>query len=228
MMRVVINLLIVILFFPAAALAQGGPDGTKPQGKNLAIPEGWMVRLDQPKEDFILSSKPDSGDTYFVNMTPGWHITTGPRAIFYHKDNVAEGNFKLESTIYLFDTKGRNREAFGLFIGGSDLDGDNQEYIYFLLRNTGEFLVKKRMGTETETIQGWTATDAMVKFEGDPESSAKNNFQLSVAGDKVIFSLNGDELTSISTEGIQSSGIYGLRVNHNINLHISSLKLTNL
>lgn len=227
-MRVIINLLILALVFSGGVLAQGGPDGTKPQGENLKIPEGWQVRLDQPKADFVLSSEPDSGDIYFVNMTPGWHITTGPRAIFYHKDNIAKGNFKLESTIYLFDTKGRDREAYGLFIGGTNLDNDEQKYIYFLLRNTGEFLVKERMGTETETIQGWTATDAMVKFEGDPDTSAKNDFQLSVEGDQIIFSLNGTKLTSISTEGVQTGGIYGLRVNHSINLHVSSLILTNL
>ncbi len=203
-----------------------GPDGSAPQGENLKVPEGWDWRFDRVSaEEVNIGSDPESADVYFVNMTPGWHITTGPAGIYYHEDNNAEGDFTLSSTTYLFDTKGRNREAFGLFIGGENLDNDNQSYLYFLLRNTGEFLIKRRIGDETFVVNNWTKTSAMNIFTDETESSAENNFEIKVHGDEVMFSLNGELISSFEKGDLPTNGKYGLRVNHSINLHISDIIL---
>ncbi len=221
------SLFVSIIFFGSSLIvAQGGPDGSKSQGENLKVPEGWEWRFDRVSaEEVNVGADAESADIFFVNMTPGWHITTGPAGIYYHEENMAEGDFTLSSTIYLFDTKGRNREAFGLFIGGENLDGEDQSYTYFLIRNTGEFLIKRRMGEETSVVQSWTKTDAMNMFTDETESSAQNDFEIKVRGDEVTFSLNGELLSSFEKGDIATEGVYGFRVNHAINLHISSLVL---
>ncbi len=222
-MKYLAQIMLASLFFTGLAYAQG-PDGSRPQGENLGIPEGWTVRFDNNAEAFTLSAKPDTGDVYFVNMTPGWHITTGPRAIFYHEDNMASGNYTLSSKIYLFDTKGRDREAFGLFIGGQNLDNEQQEYLYFLLRNTGEYLVKLRRGDATETVVEWTETGAMNRFiAGEESTTAENDLAVRVRDGKLSFLLNGQVLTSLDASGFTTDGHYGLRVNHAINLHVANL-----
>lgn len=224
-MKKVATLIVSYIVLSSMAFAQGVADGSKPQGENLKVPEGWEWRFDKADAEVKVGADAESADIFFVNMTPGWHITTGPAGIYFHPGNKAEGDFTLDSKIYLFDTKGRDREAFGLFIGGKDLKGEKQSYVYFLIRNTGEYLIKKRTGTETSTIQGWTKSDAINLVTDEPETSAENNFQIKASGDDLTFSINGTVLLSMEKGDINTKGQYGFRVNHSINLHISSLKL---
>ncbi len=217
---------VVLTFLCTGLIAQNRPDGSTPQGEDLKVPEGWSVRLDHPNVETKIGDDSETADIYFVNMTPGWHITTGPSAIFYHPENTVSGNYNIKSKIYLFDTKGRNREAFGMIFGGKNLDKENQEYVYFLIRNTGEYLIKTRAGSETATIKGWTATDAMTMFTDKTESTAENNFEVNISAEKITFYLNDQKLTSIPSEGISTDGIFGLRVNHSNNLHIATLVAT--
>tara|TARA_R110002124_G_scaffold246052_2_gene411153 strand:+ start:15886 stop:16569 length:684 start_codon:yes stop_codon:yes gene_type:complete len=224
-MKKATGFIFTILLTTSFVFAQGKPDGSKPQGENLKTPKGWEWIFDKAAADVKVGSEAETADVFFVNMTPGWHITSGPAGIYYHPENKVEGDYTLNSKIYLFDTKGRDREGFGIFIGGNDLKGEGQSYIYFLLRNTGEYLVKKRTGTEMSTIKGWTKTDAMKMFTTETESSAENNFQVRVAGGEMTFSLNGEVLTSMEKGDLNTDGQYGFRVNHSVNLHISSLKV---
>jgi hypothetical protein len=224
-MKKVSLILCSVLILSAIAVAQERPDGSKPQGENQKVPQGWQWRFDKAT-DVNVGSDAENADVFFVNMTPGWHITSGPAGIYHHPKNVAKGDFTLDSKIYLFDTKGRNREAFGLFIGGKNLENDKQSYVYFLVRNTGEFLIKRRMGSETETLMSWTKSDAINLFTEETESSAENDFQVKVSGDSITFSMNGSELATMNKGDLNTEGKYGFRVNHSINLHISSLTLS--
>lgn len=222
-MKRLLGILITVFVFTPLVYGQGIPDPQIPQGENLAVPEGWEVRLDKAMPEVVIGADAETADIFFVNMTPGWHVTTGPRAIFYHPANVVSKDFKIKSLIHLFDTKGRDREGFGLFFGGKNLQEDDQEYIYFLIRNTGDFLVKSRKGAETETIVGWTASDAIIKFMAGDDPTGTNELAVEVVEGVLEFSINGSMVTSISAEGHNTDGIFGLRVNHQVNLHVEDL-----
>ena len=219
-------LFLLITGITPLVFGQGMPDAKIPQGENLKVPEGWEVRLDRPQENLIISSQPDSGDIYFVNMTPGWHVTTGPRAIFWHPENKAVGDYTINASIHLFDTKGRDREGFGIFFGGSNLNGEDQEYIYFLIRNTGDYLIKSRKGSETMNITEWVSSDAIVKYEAGSESTALNKFSVKVQANSISFYINNQKLMDVDRSDWQTDGIFGLRVNHAVNLHIEDLSLS--
>lgn len=214
---------VTLLFLPFAVMAQ--PDPATPDGENLMVPESWQVRLDRPNPDVVIGADGESADIFFVNMTPGWHITTGPAAIFYHPELTAEGSYTMEATIHLFDP-GERREAYGVFMGGQNLDGDEIVYDYFLLRNTGEFLLKRRSGSETSIIQDWTASDAVNTFGPDTGSSVENHLRVDVHEETVTFSVNGTEVASTSRDQIMTDGIAGLRINHALNVHVSDVKVT--
>jgi len=220
-----ILLAFIVMTFPLVATAQLDP--ATPDGKNLMVPESWKVRLDHSNPDAMIGSDPDSVDIYFVNMTPGWHITTGPAAIFYHPDLMADGNYTLESTFHLFDPDDR-REAYGVFMGGQNLESDDIMYDYFLLRNSGEFLIKRRTGSETSLIQDWTVNDSILEFGPETESSVENHFRVDVLKDTVTFSVNGVEVARESRDRVMTDGIAGLRINHALNVHVSDLKVTPL
>lgn len=193
---------------PTPATAQECPDGE--------FPEGWEARFD--REGMSMD------DLCMVAMPPGLHITTGPRLIAYHPDSVAAGDFRIESETFLFDPEGR-REAFGFFIGGSDLQGPDQRYTYFLLREGGEFLVKARSGTATPVVQDWTAHPAIASYATKPEraNTAKNVLALEADGDELRFFVNGEQVWSGPRGDLATDGVFGLRVNHRLNLHVTTI-----
>ena len=200
----------------AATLALADFGTLEAQENQGPFPEGWEVRFDREGSSME--------DVSFEVMRPGMHITTGPAMIAYHPDSLATGDFRIESEVFLFDP-GRRREAFGFFVGGSDLQGPNQRYTYFLLREGGEFLVKTRSGTETGVVQDWTAHSAIVSFASKPAdaSTAKNVLVLEAEGDELRFSVNGEQVWSGPREGLETEGVFGLRVNHGLNIHVTTI-----
>jgi hypothetical protein len=180
--------------------------------QDLERPTGWKVRFDRPTtHDSTLR---------FVDMPPGWHITTGPAAIFYDPARVAAGTYRVSSETYLFP--GERREAFGVFIGGQDLETPNQRYVYFLIRKDGRFLIKQRRGSSASELQGWTEHSAIVKHDGG-EGTAKNVLGIDVTSDTVTFLVNGATVARLPREGLTTDGIVGLRVNHALNIHVTTL-----
>ncbi len=177
-------------------------------------PEGWEARFD--REEFSMD------DINFMAMPPGLHVTTGPAFIAWHPDSVAAGDFRIESETFLFDPEGR-REGFGFFVGGSDLHGAEQAYTYFLLRDGGEFLVKRRDGEETSVVAGWTAHPAIVSWADKSGSTAKNVMALEAEGPEMRFFVNGEQVWSGPRGELPTAGIFGLRVNHALNLHVTTI-----
>lgn len=182
--------------------------------QDLERPADWKVRFDQPAPDTAI---------YFVSMPPGWHITTGPAAILYDPERQAEGDYRVEAEVNLFP--GERREGFGIFVGGDDLDGADQSYIYFLIRKDGNYLIKRRTGSDTEVIVPWTPDDAIVKHDGG-EGTAKNTLAIVCGSDQVRFLVNGSEVKSLPRADLNVDGVVGLRVNHRLNIHVTSLEVT--
>jgi hypothetical protein len=178
-------------------------------------PTEWKVRFDRPG--------PADSAIYFVSMPPGWHITTGPAAILYDPARTARGDYRVESEIFLFPVE--RREAFGVFIGGANLDGPGQAYTYFLIRKDGSFLIKERSGGDTRVVHPWTEHSAIVPHPGG-EETAKNVLAIEVAGETVRFLVNGQQVTGVPRSEVLTEGVVGLRVNHNLNLHVTSLEVT--
>jgi len=181
------------------------------QNADLKRPADWNIRFDKPAPDSAI---------YFVDMPPGWHITTGPAAILYNPENSARGTYTLHSEIYLFP--GEYREGYGVFFGGQDLAGDGQAYTYFLLRKDGQFLVKQRTGEETATLIPWTANDAIVPHTGG-EDPVKNVIDVKVGPSDVAFVVNGTEVGRLEKAKLPTDGVFGLRINHRLNVHVTTL-----
>ncbi|MBI2683126.1 MAG: hypothetical protein HYX26_07925 [Acidobacteriales bacterium] len=189
---------------------------TKAPAKELKPPADWKLRLDKPLA-------PGKEPLSFVEMAPGWHVTTNSSAaILYHPARSAKGSFTIESEMFLFSTE-HIHEGYGVIFGGSDLEGPNQAYIYFLLRGDGQFIVKRRAGDATETLVPWTPSTVILPMK--PDANVKNALKVVVGAETIDFFANGEKLTSLARKGIVTDGVVGLRINHGINIHVSSLKL---
>jgi hypothetical protein len=173
------------------------------------LPAGWQARLDSP------SAKLDG--VKFEAMGGGFHVTSGPAGIYYKPDQKASGAFETHATFTQLEPA-MHPEAYGLFIGGADLQGENQKYTYFLIRQDGKFLIKKREGAATPNVMSWTESPAIKK--ADASGKMTNTLSVDVGKDNVRFLVNGTEVASQPAAQLDTNGIAGLRVNHNLNVHV--------
>jgi hypothetical protein len=112
-------------------------------------------------------------------------------------------------------------EAYGLFIGGADLAGANQKYTYFLIRQDGKFLIKRRAGAETHNVVDWADNDAVIR--ADEAGKATNALRIDVGATNAQFFVNGVSVAVIARDAaLPMDGIVGLRVNHNLDVHIAN------
>ena len=208
------SLVILSLSFAAVVHAQRGRGGGPPPpprpvaGHGVEVP-GWWARVDDPKEGLT--------GLKFTAMNGGLHAITGPNMIFWDPQQMASGKYTVKATFTVAKPPSHN-VAYGLFIGGSDLDEDNQKYSYFVIREDGQFLVRKRDGANTSSVGGnWAANPAVMGRVGGVQ---KNELSIQVGGGSVSFMANGKEVASHPATAIDTSGIVGLRVGHGMDIQI--------
>lgn len=220
MKRVILWMVVVSMSAVAvhAQMAQTPAEKTQAQKEPTPakeeMPAGWVMRTDQPLE---------KAPPRFWTMPPGWHITSGPAAIYYDPAQIARGEFRLESQQFLFPP-GERFEGYGFFFAGRDLDGPNQTYTYFLLRRDGKFTIKQRAGEQVKEVVPWTEHAAIAKHDGS-DNAVKNEPAIEARAADVDFIVNGQRVHSIPRAQLNPEGAVGLRVNHRVNIHITYLAI---
>ena len=174
-------------------------------------PAGWHVRLDR--------ANADRSQIAFSNMGPGMHVTSGPAAIYWSASNAKTGTYSAEVTFTQMKAP-THAEAYGMIWGANALDGEGQNYLYFVIRGDGKYLVRHRAGTATHDVQAWTEHPAIVKQGADGKQ--KNTLRVEVTATASRLFANGQLIKEIPRTGMTATvdGIVGLRVNHNLDVHI--------
>jgi hypothetical protein len=198
----------------AQAVTKDAPDPDKKVAGGGTLPAGWSGRTDRPSQNLA--------DAKFVQQGAGFHVTAGPPAIYWNPSNTASGNYTLRAT-FTQPKPSAHPEAYGLFFGGKNLDQPGQDYAYFIVRQNGQYMIKHRAGAETHTIVDWTAHPA-IKPVAEGSAPAVNDLQVRFTADSAHFMVNGQ--TVKSTQRIGADGIYGLRVNHNLEVQIDNFGVT--
>ncbi len=180
-----------------------------------ALPKGWMGRGDDGAK---------AEESKFVVMGTGWHVTSGPAAIYWNGLST-KGPFTATAT--LSQTKApEHPEAYGLFFMGKDLKAKNQSYAYFIVRGDGKFMVNHRAGEEVHKIVPWTDNAAINK--ADAKGAATNILTVDASkSDSIRLLVNGKQVHALGGDHFgNTDGLVGVRVNHNLDVHISDLKVT--
>jgi hypothetical protein len=185
-------------------------------------PKGWKVRADRSAS----ATDPDAAGTIkFVTMGTGFHATNPQAAVYWNPANTATGNYTLKGTFTLMKPSGHTN-FYGLVFGGSDLEGAKENYNYFLVAQDGTWLVKHREGEETKDIAPKTANDAVKK----PDASGKsvNALEVRVQPSKIDYVVNGTVVHSTPKTGLaaKTDGIYGIRVNHLLEVHVDNFAVS--
>jgi len=178
------------------------------------LPDGWSMRLDD--KDMTKAAK-------FVTMGSGFHVTSGGAAIYWQPKDEQKDDYTVSAT---FGQRAKNvghgdlGEAYGLFVGGRDLsDASKQTYLYFEVRQGGQFIVNHRAGAEVHKIVDWTPASSVHKFDDSPNSNA---LAIKVASDSVRFLVNGTQVQALPRTALKDlSGNVGIRVNHNLDVHVA-------
>jgi hypothetical protein len=181
-------------------------------------PKGWKMRVDQS----TAATDPDAGGSIkFVTMGTGFHATNPQAAVYWNPANVATGLYTLKGTFTLMKPSGHTN-YYGLVFGGSNLEGAKQEYLYFMVAQNGTWLVKLRFGDTTSTIA--QAPNNAVK-KPDASGKSTNALEVRVGAEKIDFVVNGTVVNSTPKMGTtdHTNGIYGIRVNHLLEVHIDGL-----
>src|SRR3954447_13528485 len=181
-------------------------------------PKGWMVRADRSTS----ASDPDGAGTIkFMAMGSGFHAVNPQAAVYWNPANTVSGNYTLKGSFTLLKPSGHTN-YYGLVFGGSDLDNAKQTYTYFLVAQDGTWLVKKRTGdAATDNVLPKTANDAVKKPGADGKST--NALEVRVGADKIDYVVNGTVVGSSPKSGVKTDGIYGMRVNHLLEVQIDGV-----
>lgn len=204
----------IAVFTIAFAIATTGaaPIAAGAQGP-LPRPAGWRLLVDGAVRDTV----------HYVQMPPGWHITTGPGALLFDPAYQASGRFAVEAEIFLFP--GTSESGYGVFVGGTALDGPGASYLAYVARRDGSVRLEQVRAGARQALLDWTRAESIKPSQG-MEEPVRNVLRLSVERDSIVLEANGSRVTALPRADLSVDGVFGFRAGPDVNLHASRLDHT--
>lgn len=213
---------IVALGVWVAVAAAGAQPRPKPPV--VGLPGGWLARIDPPAErrgakaaDLILAPEGDAT-----------RIGAGPPAVYWLPSSTGTGSYEVHGTI----SQGKALPAgyYGVFVGGSSLDGGPVNYLYCALAANGTFVVQHRFGGELHELAGRTTHQAIRR--ADATGRATNTVGWRVTPARTVCLINGAEVWGYTTASlvgpgklVSTDGVAGVRVDQGLEVVVTSLRL---
>lgn len=183
-------------------------------GGGVGVP-GWALHLDRA----------GAAAPKFVPMGSGYHVTAGPAAVYFDSTKTASGAYAVRASFTQMKAP-MHPEAYGLFVGGKNLNSDAASYTYFIVRGDGRYAVKQRNGaSDVKTLLDFVASPAL--HTADASGKATNALRIQVAADSVHFYANDKPVIALATSATGPlNGVAGFRVNHNLDVHVDGFAVT--
>ena len=186
--------------------------------------DGWKGRVDRRPA----SQGKTVNDSKFAAVPGGFRLSVGPAGNFWSDANTASGNYTVKATFKEHKMASSHPHSYGIFIGGADLESDNETLMYCIAYGNGTYSVKTFHGANVTTLVDRAASPALKKADANGEST--NDISWRVQGDKATCLINGTEAKTfdksevVGPDKLKSlDGIYGLRVSHNLELTVTGL-----
>ncbi len=172
---------------------------------------GLMLRVD---ESTNAADPDDVPEVTIATVGSGFQVNTGPAATIWEADQTASGNYTLRGRFTLL-APSSHRNFYGLVFGGRNLESENQRYLYFMIAQTGDFVVIHRIdNANTSQIQTYTQHASVAT----PDASGRsvNDLEVRVGANEVAFVVNGTVVHTAPKTGplAETDGIWGVRINH--------------
>ena len=181
-----------------------------------ALPAGYRARTDRPSQQI-------SNVSYTAGENGAIEITTGPAHVLWRAADTASGNFTARVTMEQLAAP-QHAEAFGLIVGGRDLEADGQRYTYFIVRGDGRYMINVREGATVRPLVAWTESASVPKQ--DAQGVARYDLAVQATADSLVFTVNGKRAGAVARAGLPTDGVVGLRVNHNLRVRTTPVAVT--
>ena len=179
-------------------------------------PKGWKLRADRS----TTAADPDApGQIKLATMGSGLHMTNPQAAVFWNPTNTASGTYTVKATFTLVRPS-PHTNFYGLVFGGSALEGPEQSYLYFMVAQDGTWLLKRRDGNMSTQDLARAPSGALKPL--DATGKFTNGLEVRVLADKIDYVVNGTVVHSTPKTGMtaKTDGIYGIRINHQLEVHV--------
>lgn len=174
-------------------------------------PSGLMMRVDQSNN---AADPDDVPEVTITTVGSGFQVNTGPAVTLWKPEQTARGTYTLSGRFTQL-APSSHRNFYGLIFGGRNLASENQRYLYFMVAQTGEFVIISRIDNRnTNQIQTYTAHPAIRR--PDASGRAVNDLEVRVGANQVEFVVNGTVVHTAPKTGAlaETNGIWGVRINH--------------
>ena len=218
------SVLAIAIAVPAALIAQEAD--RKVAGGGITV-KGWQGKIDAgaAKKGLTINDSKFAGDGKTLNLT------VGPAASYWNPANTVSGDYTVKATFAEPKISADHPHPYGIFIGGSKLDTDEQNLLYCVAYSDGTFLVRGFSGGKVFN-PAKRGPHAAVKKAG-ADGSVTQDIAWTVKGDRAECSINGQMVAGFNKADIvgpgkleSTDGVYGLRVSHNVNVNVTGLTAT--
>ncbi|MBL8961027.1 MAG: hypothetical protein JNJ98_14325 [Gemmatimonadetes bacterium] len=210
----------------ALALASAGPLGAQvvAPGKAGTAP-AWVGRLDPAAE----KRGAKLTENTLVETSDGLRLTTSVPAIYWLPAQAAAGAYTVKASFA--QVRASVAEAYGVFLGGTQLQKGPQNYLYCVVAGNGTYAVRHVNGTEVNELAGRTAHPAVRKTNADGQVT--NEVAVRVSPDRTSCLVNGTEVWGYATRALvgpgklqSTDGAVGIRVNQGLDVRVSGFSVT--
>lgn len=220
----VLSLCAALTLLATPALAQDADRSVEDGGVHV---DGWDLRIDRRP----LSRGMSSDDSRMVEENGDFRLSVGPAGYFWNPANTASGNYEVSATFTEHAMSSDHPHPYGIFIGGSDLESENEKLLYCIVYGNGDYVAKTFHGEEVTTVADRQPSDAVNAAGAD--GMATNTVGWRVQDGTATCVINGTDVASFSADEVTGpnmldslDGIYGIRVSHNLELTVSDFGMT--
>ena len=188
----------------------------------VQVQSGWRMRPDGG------AGVAAAGSNTTLAIAPaekGFRLTGGPGVIFDPK-NTVKPIYRVRATFTLQKAPAK-KTYYGLFFGGTDMEGTAPSYVYFAIAQDGSFLIRHRDGDKVDEMD--TSLHYAIK---KPDASGKsvNVLEVQVAPTAVSYLVNGAVVDATPTRAAiagnsfttteKIGGIVGVRSDDQIDVQV--------
>ncbi len=213
---------VALALIGSTAVAQDADRSVKDGGIKVA---NWKGRVDRRPA----SQGKTVNDSKFVQEGNAFRLSVGPAGNFWNPANTASGNYEVMATFKEHKMASSHPHSYGMFIGGKDLESDNETLMYCIVYGTGKYSIKTFHGAKVTTLVDQVEHPALRKADATTGEST-NTIGWRVRDGQASCVVNGQVVKSLSAAEYSGAdkltstdGVFGLRVSHNLELTVSNI-----
>jgi hypothetical protein len=219
----------LLLLLPVLSQAQD-ESSRSVAGGGIAVP-GWTGKVDASET----KAGKTINDAKFAKEGNGIHVTTGPEASYWNPANKASGDYTVKATFNepKFMNLNTHPHPYGIFIGGTGLGTDQENYLYCAAYGNGNFIVRG-FGPAAFQMNGRRGeTNAAVHKAAGVGEPVAQEIAISVKSGNVECAINGTVVATYPKADVvapgkltSTDGIYGVRFGHNTEVILTGPSMT--